>query len=652
MKDTYIKPSIVFVSTYPPRECGIATFTRDLATAFQSLVIDECDVKVAAINKTNLDTLTYPTEVKWQIDQDSSQDYRVLADNINSDETVRAVIIQHEYGIFGEQDGSYILELTKNLHKPYVLSMHTVLSQPSASLKNVTQQLIENAQAVIVLSQESKKILENIYESTKTKIHFVPHGIHPQLFLKPSQVKPKLKLANKTVVATFGLLSRGKGIEYVISSLPEVVEKHPDLVYLILGQTHPVIRKTEGESYRHELMQLVKNLGLEKHVIFHDHYLTTENILTYLQATDVYIATSLSPEQSVSGTFSYALGAGRAVISTAFRQATEVITPEVGRLVPMKNSVAYSNALLELLSNQDALHQMHQEAYRRTRSMVWSNVAHEYCELLATIPDCQLSKQWYAPDPTIRHLEKMTDHFGFLQFSTYAQPDPEFGYTLDDNARALVVLLRMVDEKLVNQMRAMPLIQKYFSFIQQCRLKDGSFINYLSGDNQTVTGQNADEDLSDCVGRVCWAFGEIIGCDWLPTEMKYYAEQALSEILPSIATIKHLRSKAFALLGICQLRGQKPELTAIIEKLASSLTTSYQTHHSENWEWFEEKLTYANGLLPLALFKAGTALQNNTMIEIAKKTLNFLTKQCFFGDMYIPIGQRIWSNSDGTRGFF
>ncbi|MCX6731994.1 MAG: glycosyltransferase [Candidatus Roizmanbacteria bacterium] len=337
---------------------------------------------MAAFNLTPLDTYKYPKEVEWEIDQNSKKAYIKLANIVNEDVNISAAIVQHEYGIFGGTEGNKILHFMQQCKKPILVTLHTILPFPLPKMKSVTEAIVKRANTLVVLTERSREMVEQIYPESKGKVFVIPHGIHPTEFALQKKYKAKLELQKRTVVTTFGLLSRGKGIEYVINALPEVIKKNPSLLYLVLGETHPVIRRNEGEEYRIELIKLVKKLGLQKHVKFYDQYLSLPNLFGFLKATDLYISSSTNPNQAVSGTLSYALGAGRAVISTQFAQAKEVVTNDIGRLVPIKDSPAISEALLDLLSDKKRLEHMHLNAYNKTRYMLWSNVAEKYIELL------------------------------------------------------------------------------------------------------------------------------------------------------------------------------------------------------------------------------------------------------------------------------
>lgn len=370
------------MGTYPPRECGIATFTQDLANAVDTAGSGVIDVKVIAMNAPG-QKINYPPEVISTINHESTEDFVKAAFLVNSMKNVACVSLQHEYGIYGPIWGEKVLEFLKHVTKPVITTLHTVLSEPDKLMKDVTQAIITHSNKVVVMTNHSKELILQTYICDEDKILVIPHGIHFVPFVDPEVGKQKIGFEGAITLSTFGLLSRGKGIEYVIESLPPVVKKYPNVKYLLIGETHPVVKRKEGgDFYRDELKEQVKKLKLEEHVVFVDKYLEVKELLDYLKATDIYVSTSLNPEQSVSGTFSYAIGTGRAIVSTRFAQAKEFVTPDIGKTVEFKSPEAYTKAFLEMLANFDKLQGMHEKAYRKTRHMVWENVGRDYLDIL------------------------------------------------------------------------------------------------------------------------------------------------------------------------------------------------------------------------------------------------------------------------------
>ncbi len=635
------KPTIVFLSTYPPRECGIATFTQDLFHYCQKILGSTVSCKVAAFNVSPLDTYKYPREVAWEIDQNNKKDYLNLANEMNNDPYITGVILQHEYGIFGGVDGENILFFMQKCKKPILVTLHTALPSPSPKMNEVTQKIVELASDIVVLTKSSKDIIEKLYPKSKGKIAIIPHGIHEVVFSSQEKFKHKLDLENHIILSTFGLLSRGKGIEYVIRALPSVIKKYPSILYLILGETHPIIRRNEGEEYRLELAQLVTKLGLKKHVKFYDQYLALPDLLEFLQATDMYISTSINPNQAVSGTLSYALGTGRAVISTEFAQAKEIITSDIGRLVPIQDSQALSSTILDLLSDPKKLEKMAHNAYNSTRFMLWSNVARKYINLLT---------RTIIPPISLKHLSEMTDATGLFQFANLTVPNKDFGYTLDDNARALIVCSWLMQQKKSKKIER--LLDIYFAFVKKCQHKDGTFANYVGYGNAPAE-QNNTEDLEDAHARSMWALAEIMVNPTLSTDMKKKAKKMFLFSLGKGRSLTHLRAKAFAIksfaLVITVLSEHKEELENCIKTYADSLVTLLQENSVKSWFWFEKDLNYSNALLSESLFIAGNSTKSPEYISKGILSLEFLISKTFSTDMYMPIGHTHWYTNNEKR---
>ena len=413
--------AIAFVSSFPPRPCGLATFTADLTSAIDKWYAPRLLTKVVAMNVEETDFYYYPKKVLAKINQSRADEYRAAAELLNRRSDVKAVNIQHEFGIFGGPDGEMILTFLDALTKPAVLTWHTVIPAPNARLRDLVQALSNKAAGLIVMTKTSKEILEKIYNLPGSKIAVVPHGIHPALYQASDQAKLGLGLKGKMILTNFGLMSRAKGIEYVLEALPAVVAKFPNILYCILGVTHPQVLRQEGEVYRRELVAKIHSLNLQNHVRFYNTYFRLPDLLRFLQATDIYVASSLNPHQAVSGTLSYALGAGRPVISTSFAQAKEYITPNVGRLVGFKDPAGFSRALIELLSDPNLLSELSKGAYARTRHMTWPNIALLTVRALANWAPDLAAHGRALPPVKISHLQRLTDDFGIIQFATESQ---------------------------------------------------------------------------------------------------------------------------------------------------------------------------------------------------------------------------------------
>lgn len=633
------------MSTYPPRECGIATFSQDLLHYCQQFLGVSVKCKVAAFNLTSLDTHKYPPEVEWEIDQNNKKAHVNLAKTINADRDISGVIIQHEYGIFGGKEGEHILSFMQRCKKPILVTLHTVLPTPTTEMKHVTTQIIDLAATIIVLTGKSKELVEKIYPSSIGKVFIIPHGIHPVPFSTSKEAKTKLEIKKHTILSTFGLLSRGKGIEYVIRALPDVIKKFPSILYLVLGQTHPVVVRNEGEKYRIKLLRLITKLGMDKHVRFYDQYLSLPELFEFLQATDVYISTSTNPNQAVSGTLSYAMGAGRAVISTQFAQAKEIVTPSTGRLVPIKDSDALADAIIDLLGDPDRLVRMHENAYGTTRSMLWSNVAKKYISLLG---------RTIIPDMNISHLRTMTDEFGLFQFASLTVPNRNFGYTLDDNARAAIVCSWLTKQIYTGELER--LIAIYLSYIQACQMPDGSFINYIGHKEKIPTHQNMTEDLEDAEARALWALSELMINPSLSAGIREKAQGIFLKKYRTMKKFTHLRAQAFAIkafaLLIPHLPADRESLGRDIATYADNLMNALATVTHKPWHWFENHLSYNNGILSESLILASIITHNPEYKKIGISTLQFLIINTFVNDTYVPIGQSEWYKNSEKRSMF
>ena len=433
------KSWIVYLSTFPPRQCGIATFTADLTNAIDQIFGPSIKSKIVAMNLSKVSHFPYSDKVILQINQHHKEAYINVANQLNQLKEIKLVNIQHEFGIFGGEHGSYLLLLLKKLQKPVITTLHTILPAPNKKMYHIVQAIAKYSKGIIVMTQSSKKILKNDYGLDPDRIQVIPHGIHCVPYKTSQHAKSIFGFSDKLILSTFGLLNPNKGIEYVIEALPEVVKKFPNVRFLVAGITHPIILEQTGENYRNFLIKKVHELGLNDYLSFHNTYLNLNDLFKFLEATDVYLSPSLNPNQTVSGTLSYALGSGRPVISTAFAQAKQDITSKVGILTDFKNPQAFTDAIIKLLANDRLRLQMGKNAYFRTRHMVWENVALSYLKYFSQfVPELTLGQR-KLPAVKLAHLAKLTDDFGIIQFAKLSEPDLPSGYTLDDNARALVV---------------------------------------------------------------------------------------------------------------------------------------------------------------------------------------------------------------------
>jgi glycosyltransferase involved in cell wall biosynthesis len=371
---------ILYMSTFPPRECGMATFTKDLATVMDRKFDHKIKSKILAMNKNTINIYNYPDDVIFQIDDENVQEYIDVAKKINETKAIKLVNIQHEFGIFGGKYGKYLIYFVEMLKKPLIVTFHSVLPNPDNERKKVVQSIAKKALCLIVTNKLAVEILRNDY-GLDTDIVVIPHGVHPVEFKTRTKEKIRMGYKNKIILLSFGLMIKDKGYEYVIEALPEVIKRFPNVLYLIIGETHPSEREKRGETYRNFLKKKIEELHLQEHVKFYNKYLKLNEIIKYLEMTDIYIASCLKPYQMTSGTLSYAMGCGRVIISTPYLHAKDVVTPERGLLVKFKNSKSFADAIIKVLSNPSLKEKMERNAYAYTRHMIWPNVAESYMKL-------------------------------------------------------------------------------------------------------------------------------------------------------------------------------------------------------------------------------------------------------------------------------
>jgi len=644
--------AIAYLSTFPPRECGIATFTTDLTEAFDNLFAPRIGSEIIAMNQDNLSKYDYSKKVIFQICQDNKQDYIKAASIINGDTKIKLTHIEHEFGIYGKDFGVNLLYFIRESKKPIVTTLHTILPNPPAEMKKVVKEINDGSQLIFVMTETSKRILINEYQISEQKIKVIPHGIHHSSFSPCLRDKRNLKLNNKIVLSTFGLLGPGKGIEYAIEALPNIIKKYPEVTYLIIGATHPVVIKNEGEIYRKKLMEKVIELKLENYVHFYNEYFSKDKLLDFLKETDIYLSLSLDPNQAVSGTLSYALGAGRPVISTAFAQAKEDITDEVGYLVDFRSPIQIEKAVLKLLDDPKRLEQMSKNAYFRTRNMVWQNVALSYMrEIMNVLPELN-DKDRNSPKLKLEYMAKLTNSFGILQFAELTEPNPKFGYTLDDNARALIAVCRY--HKKIKDAESLKLARIYLEFISHAYKQTGlnNYINYDQTFNEEL---NKKENLEDSHSRSLQALAEVAAADNLPADIKVKASELFALGRRKITKpLTSPRAVSYYIIALCHWHDKTylKEIREEINYYSEYLIKLYHANETENWQWFEDMLAYSNGIMPEALLFAYRITGNQKNFNIAKTTLDFLISHSFKDTICIPIGQKKWFKKGSDRTYF
>jgi glycosyltransferase involved in cell wall biosynthesis len=648
---------LAFIGTFPPRQCGIGTFTNNLYHA----MLDNNPSRdnkhegfVVALNDNNID-YEYPREVKLTIRQEHQQDYLKAAKFINLS-GVDLCILEHEFGIFGGQSGVYILPLLHRLEIPLVVTLHTILKSPSYNEKAILQEICKMAHKIVVMSHKAIKFLVSIYGVPREKIVYIEHGV-PDIQFNPENSKKEFKLERKKVLLTFGFLGRNKGIETVIKALPKVVEKHPEVIYIVLGKTHPNVLRHSGEEYRIFLSRLVKTLQVEKHVIFLNEFIGVQDLFKYLYACDIYITPYLNEAQITSGTLSYAVGVGCAAISTPYWHATELLAEGRGRFFNFNDSDALSTTLNELLDRPEVLNELKRKAYDYGRKITWPKTGDKYVKLATAI----LKEEQYPvekketvidllilPPFSLTHINRLTDDTGIIQHAKFGIPNYKEGYCLDDNARALLMVLMAYRE--MKDTRALELSPIYLSYIHYMQNPNGTFRNFLSFSRNFLDEVGSE----DSFGRTIWALGYLLGN--APNDAYYQTGKMIFfNASPNFEKLKSIRSIANTMIGISYYLKSNPSDDAMTERLrnlAHVLVNHYYANESANWHWFESLLAYDNGILPLALLHSAEILNDDKITEIGLATMNFLTSHTLKDNYLSIIGNEKWYKKEGERSVF
>lgn len=645
-------PEILFLTTYPPRECGIATYSQDLIKALQQQFVYSFAVKVCAVENNNELHDYNDKSVKYKLNTSDLESYTELAAHINENDNIKIVLLQHEFGLFAESEAAF-LSFVAAVKKPIVFVFHTVLPRPDEVFKQKVQHLLDHADGVIVMTHDAEKILRRDY-TLNTDIAVIPHGTHLVPHLDKKILKAKYGLKNRKVLATFGLLSSGKSIETTLDALPAIVKTSPDVMFLIIGKTHPTVVLHEGEKYRESLQQKIIALDLQNNVRFINKYLPLDELLEYLQLTDIYLFTSKDPNQAVSGTFSYALSCGCPVVSTPIPHAKEVLSDDTGILFDFGNSQQLAEAVNKLLFDVKLRHNIILNGLHKITCTAWENSAVAHAKFLQKIAKNKFELHYRNPDINLDHIKKMTTDFGILQFSVLNQPDINSGYTIDDNARAMIALCQHY--KMTRDESDLKYIGIYLDFIAYCERKNGLFMNYVDFNNN-FTAQNHEVNLEDSTGRAIWALGYLISLSHLlPYRMTSKAEEIFERVVQRAPEIHSTRSMAFIIKGLYYYnRSIEDEATSdMVTLLSDRLVQMYRHEASENWMWFESYLTYANSVLPEALLCAYTITGNEVYKNIAKSSFDFLTDKTFNEQGIKVISNQTWDykGSEVLRGQF
>ncbi|HSA99813.1 MAG TPA: glycosyltransferase family 4 protein, partial [Anaerolineales bacterium] len=658
-----ILKSIAFIGSYLPRQCGIATFTTDLCeTVAAEYAGTTC--MALAVNDTN-QGYAYPPRVRFELTEKDIESYRRAADFLNSN-NVDLACLQFDYGIFGGSAGSYILSFLRELHIPIVTTLHTILNEPDAGQRQVLEEVTRLSERIVVMSERGANILQSIYCVPKEKIDLIPHGIPDVPFMDPSFHKDLFGMQGKSVLLSFGLLSANKGIENVISALPVILEKYPNVVYMVVGATHPHVIQKEGETYRLSLQWLAHEKDIEANVIFYNRFVTLEELVQFISAADIYITPYLDAAQITSGTLAYTLGAGKAVISTPYWYAEEMLAEERGALVPFNDPKRLADQVIDLLGNESKRHAMRKRAYLYGRDMVWSQVARRYMQSFdqayevweARRQDTALtnitSQSFHRelPKLNLAHLRILTDDTGILQHATYTVPNYNEGYRTDDNARALIFSILLEETKKEFSTEACFLSTRYLAFLWYAfNSEEGHFRNILSYDRRW----SEEIGSQDSHGRALWALGMVLGRSnhrGLPG----IAGRLFSAALPAVLRFTSPRAWAFTLIGISEYMKRFADdryARDVCENLLERLMALWRRYGTSEWPWFEDIVAYSNATLPQALILCGHQLQRADVLETGLKTLTWLkTIQTSKRGHFVPIGSNGFFRNNGTRTYY
>lgn len=646
---------VAVVGTYLPQRCGIATFSADLRNALSSAA-PRAEVQVVAVKEGAHD---YPAEVQFEVARKALPDYRATVDFLNRN-AFDVISLQHEFGIFGGRRGNYILRLMQDVRMPVVTTLHTVLEEPDPDQRDVLSAIGELSDRVVVMSKRARSMLAKVYGVPRSRITVIPHGVPDMPFLDPSYHKERYGLAGRKVILTFGFLSRGKGLEFVVEAMPRIVAEHPEAVFVVAGETHPGVLAHEGDSYREELAELAGRLGVADHVVFRNEFLDTKSLTELLTTADICVTPYLNPNQIVSGVLSYALGAGKAIVSTPYGYAEEMLDEGRGRLVPFRDGAAIGEEIARLLSNDAERLAMRKRAYDYARRMVWDDVGKQYLKVLrdARRERAERPRTFRVefedvaaelPAPRFQHLAVLSDDTGILQHATFAVPDRDHGYCTDDNARALIVAV-MAQRTARDQEFITRLSYRYLGFLQHAfNPETGRFRNFMTYDRRWLE----DVGSEDSHGRALWALG--FAAQESP-RLSDAAAALFDRALPVMAGIAPLRAVSFALIGLDaflrRYNGSTPARRARTE-LARRLHDRFRAAPRPDWPWPEDTLTYANAALPQALIASGSRLDDAAMVQTGLRALRWLLDaQTDPRGHFVPVGNAGWMTADGHRARF
>ena len=664
MEDTVPEATINrigFIGNYLPRQCGIATFTTDLCEAIAAeYSATTCIALPVNDQEAGYD---YPPRVRFELTERDIDSYHRAADFLNTN-NVDLVSLQFEYGIFGGRAGSHVLALLRELRMPVVTTLHTILREPDADQRRVLEEVAALSDRLVVMSKRGAEFLEKIYGVAREKIDLIPHGIPDLPFADPSFHKDLFGVEGKIVLLSFGLLSPNKGIENVITALPAVLARHPNVVYMVVGATHPHVKRSDGETYRLSLQRMAREKGVEGQVIFHNRFVSLEELVKFIGAADIYITPYLNPAQITSGTLAYTVGAGKAVISTPYWHAEEMLAEERGALMPFRDPEALARLVIDLLDNEGKRHAMRKRAYLYGRQMIWPQVAARYMESFAR---ARTERRHFAspglavktldqrpaelPPLKLDHLRHMADETGMLQHAIFTVPNYHHGYSTDDNARALMTSTLLEESGAEG---AFDLASRYLAFVWYAfNAETKRFRNFMNYQRQWLEDNGSD----DCHGRTLCALGTVLGRSNLPA-LHSMASWLFEQALPSILATTSPRAWAFALIGLHEylkrFAGDRMA-SQVRDELAGRLLEMYRSQRTDDWRWYENALSYCNAVLPHALLVSGQSIPDREMIAAGVESLAWLADlQHADGEEshFVPIGSNGFYQRGGARARF
>ena len=655
--------SVAVIGNYLPRQCGIATFTTDLV---EGIVKEAPDIYswVTAMNDRP-DGYVYPEKVRFEVNQNKLSDYSMASQFININQT-NIVCVQHEYGLFGGPAGSHLIKLLADLRMPVVTTLHTVLRDPAPEYRAVMGKLSDLSDKLVVMSHKAENFLKDIYAVPEDKIAFIHHGIPDTPFIDPSFHKDKFGVEGKRVLLTFGLLSANKGIENVLKALPAVVKKHPDVVYIILGATHPNVLKSDGDAYRIMLQQLVRRLHIGEHVIFQNRFVELNELCEFLGIADIYLTPYPEEAQITSGTLAYAMGTGKAIISTPYWYASEMLAEGRGRIVPFQNPDVMAEEIIALLDNDVDRHAMRKKAYMFSRDAVWREVARKYLQVFSEVrqnrtrnprprhsyvENIKVITNFELPEIKLDHLKAFTDDTGILQHANYTIPDRTHGYCTDDNARALLAAAMGQRYLPTTGWGLDSLSGHYLGFLLYAyNEKNGRFRNFMTYSRQWMEEIGSE----DAHGRAIWCLGKAVAFLKNPGHLAM-STTLFNKALRAAENFHSPRAIAFSLVGmhayLDKFSGDS-DVRRVRRILADRLFDQFKNNVTDDWPWIENTVTYANGKLAHALLLSGQWIQRSDMIDMGLRSLEWLLAIQTEKGHFAPIGNSGWYKKGGPKARF